>query len=407
MKRLALAAALLSLGATTAVSAAPLTSVSRIAFGPDNVLFAADWKAGSVHAIGLSAPSSTDSKPFNVLDLTATLRKELKTDQVAIEDMAARPGTDEVYVALNYGADKKPAIFMVTPDGAAKRIDSAGAKDQVVSLTETPGDSAKFWGKIPERSLTVTDMKWHDGKLYVAGLVNQDFASALRVFPYPFTGKPTITTVGIYHTSHNEVETRAPIRAMTFADLGGKPYLIATYTCTPLVTIPLSELKDGAHVTGKTVAELGYGNTPLSVLSFESQGQDGKSQPYVLVANVERNAETIPLSSIVEANEKPGMSQPVDWGKIVGVDAAPAPISGIVAIDNYDDKNFVVLRREPSTGNAQVVSMSKAFKLRLSDFISEYDFPDYKYTAEYQRKYIKPVQDDMMRQEGYANLIPQ
>ena len=35
-----------------------------------------------------------------------------------------------------------------------------------------------------------------------------------------------MTSVEIYHTSHNQIETRAPIRVLSFATLGGKPYLI-------------------------------------------------------------------------------------------------------------------------------------------------------------------------------------
>ena len=67
-----------------------------------------------------------------------------------------------------------------------------------------------------------------------------------------------MTSVEIYHTTHNQIETRAPIRAMSFATLGGKPYVVAAYLCTPLVTIPLEDLKDGAHIRGKAIAELGY-----------------------------------------------------------------------------------------------------------------------------------------------------
>jgi hypothetical protein len=48
-----------------------------------------------------------------------------------------------------------------------------------------------------------------------------------------------ITSIEIYHTGHNLIETRAPIRAMSFASWGGRTYLVAAYTCTPVVTIPL------------------------------------------------------------------------------------------------------------------------------------------------------------------------
>jgi hypothetical protein len=76
-------------------------------------------------------------------------------------------------------------------------------------------------------------MKWRDGELFVAGLSNQDFASTLRRVTYPFgSQQQSVTSVEIFHTGHNLVETRAPIRAMAFASWGGKPYLVAAYTCT-------------------------------------------------------------------------------------------------------------------------------------------------------------------------------
>src|SRR5262249_31095251 len=99
--------------------------------------------------------------------------------------------------------------------------------------------------------------KWRDGELFVAGLSNQDFASTLRRVKFPFDAQQSLTSVEIYHTGHNLIETRAPIRAMSFATLGGKPYLVAAYTCTPLVLIALDEVREGAHVDGKASADLG------------------------------------------------------------------------------------------------------------------------------------------------------
>ena len=61
---------------------------------------------------------------------------------------------------------------------------------------------------------------------------------------------------------------------MSFASWGGKPYLVAAYTCTPIVTIPLDELKDGAHIRGKTIAELGYGNTPAGMIAYTKSRLD-------------------------------------------------------------------------------------------------------------------------------------
>jgi hypothetical protein len=39
----------------------------------------------------------------------------------------------------------------------------------------------------PLRSMTIVDMKFHAGELYVAGISNEEFSSTLRRVPYPFT----------------------------------------------------------------------------------------------------------------------------------------------------------------------------------------------------------------------------
>jgi len=240
-------------------TAADIKSISRLAAGPNNVLFVADWKEGRVHALTLpEAQQKPAGASFNILDLDARLSEQVGGAKITVEDMIARPGAEEVYVAVSYGVGKSPALFRVTSDQKVHRVDLKSAKSTSIALRDAPTSNFKFWKEMPERSFTVTDLKWHDGELFIAGLSNQDFASTLRRARYPFDSDQSITSVEIYHTGHNLIETRAPIRAMSFATWGGKTYLVAAYTCTPLVTIPLDELKDGAHIRGKTIAELGY-----------------------------------------------------------------------------------------------------------------------------------------------------
>ncbi|APD08236.1 hypothetical protein UJ101_02738 [Flavobacteriaceae bacterium UJ101] len=124
------------------------------------------------------------------------------------------------------------------------------------------------------QNLAITDLDFHKGKLYISGMNNTDFASALRVADYPFNGNTTVATTDIYHTIHNQQETKAPIRTMLITELDGKDYVLAAYTCTPLVLFPLDEIKDGAKITGKTIAELGYGNTPVDLLAYKGQDME-------------------------------------------------------------------------------------------------------------------------------------
>lgn len=51
-------------------------------------------------------------------------------------------------------------------------------------------------------------------KLYISGISNTDFASTLKVVDFPFNGVQNSASIEIYHTTHDQKETRAPIRTM-------------------------------------------------------------------------------------------------------------------------------------------------------------------------------------------------
>ena len=67
---------------------------------------------------------------------------------------------------------------------------------------------------------------------------------------------------------HGEFETRAPIIRHLVREVRGEPQLFAVYGCTPLARFPLAALKDGAHVRGDTIGQLGYGSNPLDMFTF-------------------------------------------------------------------------------------------------------------------------------------------
>jgi hypothetical protein len=406
MRLLAIAAAC-CLNAALNASAADIKSISRLATGPGNVLFVADWKAARVHAITLpDAKQEPAATAFNILDLESLLSSQVGGARVTVEDMVLRPGTSEAYVAISYGAAKTPALIVVTSDHKARRIDLKAARSTSIELRDAPSPKSEFWNETPERSFTVTDMKWRDGEIFVAGLSNQDFASTLRRVKYPFDAKQSTTSIEIYHTGHNLIETRAPIRAMTFATWGGKPYLVAAYTCTPIVTIPLEDLKDGAHVRGKTIAEMGYGNTPAGILSYSRKTEQGKTEDFLMLVNFQRGGSIIPLSQVEAASSRPGFDKPVPFGQIAGLEVTPAPLGGVLRIDNLDDKSFIVVRRRLESDSLQLITIGKDLSFRISDFLSEYAFQDYSFKGnEFQLKYIKPRQDLMLKEEGFADHV--
>jgi hypothetical protein len=211
--------------------------------------------------------------------------------------------------------------------------------------------------------------------------------------------------VEIYHTGHNLIETRAPIRAMSFATLGGEPYLVAAYTCTPIVIIPLDELNDGAHIRGKTVAELGYGNTPADMIAYTKTGQ-GKTEDFLMLVNFDRGSSIIPVSELEAASVRPGIETLVPFGQIVGLDVVPAPLVGTMRLDNLDEQSFILLRRRLEKDALQLVTIGKELSFRLTDHISEYAFQEHRFNGDaFQLSYIKPGQDVLLQHEGFADHI--
>src|SRR5262244_2453410 len=372
--RLLLLAVACCLGAASNASAADIKSISRLAAGPDNVLFVADWKSARVHALTLpTAAQKPAGTAFNIFDLEDLLSRQVGGAKVTVEDMVVRPGTAQVYLAVSYGAAKTPALFVVTGDQKARRVNLKAAKSTSTALRDGPPSDYKFWREFRERGFTVTNMKWRDGELFIAGLSNQDFASTRRRIKYPFDARQSVTSVEIFHTGHNQVETRAPIRAMSFATLGGKPYLVAAYNCTPIALIALDELKDGAHIRGKTIAELGYGNTPADMISY-TKTEQGKTEDFLMLVNFQLGSSVIPVSELEAASARPGIETFVPFGQIAGLNVMPAPLAGTMRLDNLDEKWFIVVRRGLEHDTLQLVTIGKELSFRLTDHLSEYAF---------------------------------
>ncbi len=385
--------------------AADVASVSRLAFGPDDVLFVADWKQSKIHAVKLPPAEKSASSTFNLENLDAVLAKALGTKGFTVEHMAVRPGTGNVYLALRHANSVSPLLVSITGDGRVRKFDFKNLRGTSLALKDAVKSDRVFYRATAQKTLTVTDMKWFQGELFVAGLSNQDFSSTLRRVRYPFAGDVSVTSIEMFHTLHNQIETRAPIRSMAFMNLGGKPYMAAAFTCTPLVILPVEDLKDGEHVKAKTVAELGLGNTPTNMLSFSRKGWDGKSSDFLMVTLNEMGANVIPIAQLEKAAQGPGLTQQVEAGKTEGVTGTPYPYGGVFHVDDLNPDYFLVLRRHLREGHMQLLTVNKKLNFRISDFIGEYSMPGYKYPAGFQAEVFRPVQNMMKMEEGYPEEV--
>ncbi|MEM6311985.1 MAG: hypothetical protein AAF754_18295 [Pseudomonadota bacterium] len=409
---LILTAGTLALTAGLAAADAP-RSASLLEFGPDNTLFVADQRSGAIHAFTLpqSGEPPKQDAAFNLLDLDPLVSDVLgATGRLVYGDLAVHPVTRDAYVSVTGMIDgvETVAVVSIARDGTVDRIDLEALSSTSFELEDTADEDVTFWRDIPAATLTVTDLDYANGELFVSGVSTGEFASTLRRVPFPFEAPASSSSIEIYHAAHNQNETRAPIRAMTVVDLDGVQTAVAAYTCTPLVTIPVDALADGAHVTGKTIAELGYGNTPLDVISFAAADPQGSVSNYVLVVNREMDADLITLSDLTAAAAGPGLSEPVPYlGATSGVQTVPLPLSGVRHVADQDGQFLLAMRRDLDTGAIELVSFRKGSFFRLSDFISEYNFPDYAYADDPMSTGVRMFQNMLKADEGFPGQIRQ
>jgi len=386
-------------------------SFGALEFGLEDTLFVADSAAGTITAYDLpndGVPPEED-RAFNLLDVDALVATAVGAEgRIVYNDLAVHPVTRVAYVSLDatIGGSPASAVVSITPDGEVSAVDLAAIQSTTFTLSETADSEVTFWRDIPAPTLTITDLDFVNGELFVSGISTGEFASTLRRVPYPFDGAETSSSIEMFHAAHGQNETRAPIRAMSVLDLDGVPTVVAAYTCTPLVTIPVEGLRDGAHVVGKTIAELGYGNRPLDVIPFSTANMQGEIESYVLVVNREMDADLISIDALTEAANAPGLSEPIPYlGATVGVQTTPLPLSGVVHAADQDNQFLLAMRRDLDTGAMEMVSFRKGAFFRLSDFISEYNFPDYAYSEEADG--LRMFQNMLKADEGFPDQIAQ
>ncbi|MEO0344167.1 MAG: hypothetical protein AAF198_12090 [Pseudomonadota bacterium] len=408
---------LLSAASTGCLALLSTTSVfasgAVIEFGGFDTLFVSNSAENKITAYKLpelpNSAGSLDSAAYNLVDFGTKTSELLGTalTKITFEDLAVHPTTKMAYISVTVTTDLGPVskIVTVNQDGEYADLDLASLDSTSTAIEDSATDDVTFWDDIPASTLSVTDMDFVDGTLYVSGLSTGEFASTLRQFSYPF-GEAQASSIEVYHAAHNQNETRAPIRAMTVLDVDGAPTVVAAYTCTPLVTLPVSDLADGEHVVGKTIAELGYGNLPVEVLSFKAMGMDGQSANYVLVINAQYDADLISMPDLQSAISAPGLEEPIPFlGATSGVNTTPLPLSGVMQADDQDAQFLLMMRRELATGEMELVSFRKGAYFRLSDFISEYNFADYQYGSSEAENGTRMFQNMLKADEGFESRL--
>ena len=325
-------AAFLAFGASTMQTGkASLKSAGALAIGPDGVLFVGDSAGATIYALDVNDRTSvTSAGPVEVKGINEKIGAMLGTaaDQILIQDVVVNPRSKNIYLSVSRGrgADAIPVILRVDTAGKISEISLDNIKHASVTLSDSPSQER-------QRMETITQLKYVDGKVLIAGLSNEEFSSSLRSIPYPFQEASKAAGIEIFHGSHGRFETNAPIRTFVPYEINNQLSILAAYTCTPLVRIPVSELKSGNKVKGTTIAELGAGNRPIDMIVYQKGGKN-----FILMANNSRGVMKL------TADHLDSYKPIVAHTEITGVPyETVASLKGVTQLDKFDDSNALVL----------------------------------------------------------------
>ncbi len=337
--------------------AAEVQTLGAMAFAPNGTLFIADNRGAVLHAFD---PGDQGTAAFGdrflARDIDQKVAALLTTtkDRIRFHDMAVHPRSKNIYLTVSRldGNAAQPALIRVKGAEQVEVVDLSNIRFATTAIPGAPSrDANTAWGQ-PQWTLSVTDLSFVDGEVYIAGLSNEQFASALRRVPFPFSKTGALTTVEIYHTSHDKWETASPIEAFLPITIDGTPMIVAGYGCSPIATFNRNEIGTSKHLRGKTVAELGGGNRPIDIVSYQSKGKE-----WILVANSHRTLMRLDPAAIASA---PAMTKPVSQAyEPGGVGYLPVASAGVMQIDDYNADMLAMLQRDVESGGVHLVRLMK------------------------------------------------
>ena len=392
---------------TAAVADTPLDIrfAGALEFADDGTLFVGDNHNGAIYAFEIPADAYDGQiMPSSIANIDARIAELLGVNEGAIEinDIASHPLSNDIYISVTRIGNlaSEPAIVVVSQAQTLSLLDLSSLAFQRQELTEFPSSEVTFGvrgsgpypplprdiakGDIPLNTLAIMDIEYFEGELFVAGVATDNFLSTLRRMPYPFDGAQSIAQVEMFHITHDQYESRAPIRAMSVQEIDGQPQLVAAYTCSPIVLVPLEEIQDGANISARTIMDYGNGQ-PLDMVAFTYQSPfGGDAEPMLFVTNDSRSPQAIPISGLQNAQ----VVTHEDFPRGPRLDLHPlmpfGPVGTTVMFNGVPLHTtlvgggfFATTTRDPYTGNLNLDVNPTWFPNRIHDMLAEFDFPQY------------------------------
>ncbi|NRB80195.1 MAG: hypothetical protein HRU38_16255 [Saccharospirillaceae bacterium] len=365
-------------------------------FSNDGTLFVGDNVTGAIFAYPMEGKTNDKPVEINIANIDAQIAAVMGVGQhsIIINDMAVHPLSQEVYLSITrgIGVGSLPGIVKVSTSGELINLPLYDLENTAQILQDMPDkqrlrkrgmmaeannkDLAKY--DLPMSTYAILDIEYYKGEIFVAGISNEMFASTLRRMQYPFKGTHSSSQVTMYHTAHNMYESRAPIRQMLIKEIDGKAQMIAAYTCSPIVLIPLDQIKDGAKITASTVLDYGNGE-PIDMVSYKHPLL--KKEVLFLTAKG-RNPQIIPLDAlnnalVLDEKNTPDHFLMDGMGLPIGPSGFTTMFVGkSTQLDVLNPGWLVSLTRDSETGTLDMQSLPSWFPITIHNLVAEFDFAD-------------------------------
>ncbi len=312
-----------------------LKSAGPLAFGPEGILFIGDSLGSSVIAVDTGDTKAASAGKVEITGINQKVAALLgaSADQITINDVKVNPLSKNVYLSVTRGKGEGAVPVILRADASGK-ITEFSLDNVASSASALPNPPvAKAGARSDPRLETITQVAYSGGKVIVAGLSNEEFSSNLRTIAFPFEKNVTASSIEIYHGSHGRFETQAPVRTFVPYTIDNEPSIVAAYTCTPLVTIPMSDLKPGKKVEGATIAELGAGNRPIDMIAYKKDNHE-----FILMANSSRGVMKLKSDHLEKYKNITAQTD------ITGVPYETiGSLTGVKHLTSLDDSNALIL----------------------------------------------------------------
>jgi hypothetical protein len=270
-------------------------------------------------------------------------------DEVLIEDFAVHPINKSIFfgVTRTIQNKKQAALFVLTDEGL-REFSFENVKYAQKILDDAPHKDAKIFKTWKKRRWTITDLHFVNNEVVVSGLSNEEFSSSLRRVSYPFSNESKTTSLQVYHVTHKANETHAPVNSFTPIISNNQLHLIAGYACTPLVSFDWNKIDGRTKLVGKTIAELGAGNIPTGIISYNYKGKD-----HVVIGNHRHSLIRFSSKDLINTKE---IKYP---SKLIGAKRVTTKVGSVTGIVDYDAEHFLVIITDKKKNTVDLKVISK------------------------------------------------